>query len=534
MAKSQPNRRLFFVGNPKSNYTSTPKSAGSPGANQHRKILPAGRMQPMSQQITPTGEIITKFGPQVTEILRRSHPAIGVAIDTVETVNKMLPPNKRISVDNATRVFTNLPSLPKGGGGMQSNSSNVMNSSYGLSKAPNPKPVALNSGIVPNTYSNDYMSPMLNLCSPMHVSNVSLGIPTTTTNPIYSYFINTICFDIQTKAQSNVGFSLDTTSTLSATNLLTAFNAGIKALQVYYFYSSILSYESDTRNKNKAMIQLRGNMTPQLLSDLAQLGRRLEDTPMPPRIVQWIRYMNMNFLSGDSQGSPLLKLGCDGACLVAPGATSIPLTALNSLATTTNNTTFALIRRAIPQWRIGTLYDVPTVPVFDKNFLTIFANTPYLYYNTTALQYVPTVASSTVSVNYCSFNNRLDGVAYAMSSAYDGTQWIPGISQPIGSSSQASRLSFYTNGTTESWMDTGSTLFVQNIRQESYPTPSPITLTAAQVSTPHLPGSDKCQGVSQSSLTQTAQNTLDFLFNVEAIPLSGKLSSFNRRGNNRI
>jgi len=462
------------------------------------------------------------------QVQKRLPPAAQVAVELYKT----MPVEYR---DQALRVFTGLKDriniLPDGSGSSGSSDSNVMNSSYGLSKAPNPKPVYLNSGIVPNTYSNDYMAPKVDMCSPMHMSMVSLQIPTDSLQSLYGYFLNTVAFDIQTRAQANVGFSLDITSTLTSANLLTAMNAGIKALQVYYYYASILSYESDPRNKNTAMIKLRSLCSPQLISDLTQLGRRLEDTPMPPRVVQWIRYMNMNFLSGDTQGSPILKLGLGSSYVLSTNDSSTyPAQALATL--TASNTIFALIRRAIPQWRIGTLYDVPITPVYDKNFLTIFANAPWNYKNTTPTYfYGPSVSTDTQTINYNSYNNKLDGAAYAMCSAYKGSLWYPGIMQAVLTDPYSNRMSFYNNGSTDTWLNSSDYTFLSRSRQESYAirdvnTGAPYTL--------HLSGADMCQGVSISSMTQTGQNFLDFIFNVGRIPVKGKLSNFNNNGSGNV
>lgn len=438
-----------------------------------------------------------------------------------EAWNNIAPPHLKITKENVGKVFSGR--INKG-----NSEQNVMNSSYALSKAPNPKPVYLNSGIVPNTYANEYMTPKENLCAPLHMSICNLNISSTPGNVIREYFLSNTAFDIQTRAQANVNFSVDVTSTLSASSLNTAFNAGIRALHVYYFYASILSYESDPRNKNPGMIALRALITPQLMSDLTSLGRRLEDTPLPPRLVQWVRYMNMNFLSGDSQGAPLLKIGCDPLCYSAPASPSLAALALTDLITWTP--TFSLLRRAIPQWRIGKLYDVPVTPVFDKNFLTIFANAPAVFYSGSYYNY-PSVASADTAINYNSFNNRLDGAAYAMCCINDGSSWTPGFLTPMALTTRHSRISYYAVSGVAGFYSSFAQNYLAVSRPESYQ--SPATLPGSPL-TIHLPGADKCQGVTVNSVGQTAINFLDFLVDVDSIPVNGKLNSFNRNGRNKV
>jgi hypothetical protein len=436
--------------------------------------------------------------------------------------------------DNGPKFITKLPikvDFPNGPFTVafpEIGKSGSQNESYALSKAPNPRPVRLNSTVHPNTYSNDYMLATENACSPLHISGVTLQIPSSATNPISDYFKNTICFDIQTRAQANIAFDLDIANQFSSTQLLTAFNAGIYALQVYYYYSSILSYESDPRNKNEGMIALRNGITAQQISDLSQLGRRLEDTPMPPRVVNWVKYMNMNFLSGDNQGSPIIKTTHNPRAIAS---TSIQTTniasALAGIAGTANNTVFTLLRKAIPQWRIGVLYDVSPVPVYDPQFCTIFANLPSGFKPGASDIVSKSVGNSvTATVGYNTYSNKLDGVAYAMCSVHNGTEWLPGLTSlgfGLGSFVPDSRLSYYRVAGVPGFIGATTNAFLRLSRNET------SSFDASNVETQvHLSAAEKCQNVCSASLSQTAQNTLDFLFDINTIPVRGQLSSFSR------
>lgn len=497
--------------------------------NQAGSIMRSVPLSPKQQlQMDSLGKSYTTL----TEIYNPKTSSWDKAGAGVKLLNSVLPPDKQINMENAIKVAVEgarvFQGVPKEKG------TTVMNSSYGLSKAPNPKRISLNSGVAPNTSANDFMQAKLGLCSPMHVSGVSLLIPPS--GDLFTYFSQTIAFDIQTRAQTNVSYSLDIQNRISASQLLTAFNATINALHVYFFYTSILSYESDTRNKNQGMINLRQNvLTAQIISDLAQLGRRLEDTPIPPRIVEWVRYMNGNFLSGDSQGASIIKLTFNPDALTNPNLNAVQA-ALTSLTTDANNSLFSLLRSAVPQWRIKKLYDVPAVPQYDKNFLTIFANLQS--YSSNAGQgatYLPTVTTTADVISYNSFHNKLDGVAFAMCSInINGQPAFPGLciakaATPVSSVTD-SRYSFYTDGATASWTPATGNNFLRFSRLESY---SPLA-TGAAVTTVHLPGAEKAQNVNCVALVQTGQNVLDFLFKIDSIPVKGTLSSFNRRGDGRI
>lgn len=400
------------------------------------------------------------------------------------------------------------------------------NTSYALSGAPNPKAISLNSGILPNTFINDYMFPVEGACSPLHMTCTNLAIPTAAANPLSAYFTNTICFDIQTKAQANVGFGVDISSVLSAANIVTTFNVTIRALFIYFYYSSILSYESNTKNKNIGMIALRQSIDTVTMSDLKQLGNRLEDTPIPPKVVEWVRYMAGTFLSSNTQGSPLLKL-CPSASVIygTPPTTSIAIDAFINLNATQCVNVNVLLRRCFPKWRIGTLYDCPTVPTYDKNFLSIFANMQTCNRPGVSPIYNNIVANSNTAVPYNTFSNNLDGLAFAMSGIYDSALAVsyPGIA--TASSATAAfpdnRYSYYIVSGAKGFYPVVSYSFLALSRQES------SQYMGATLYTPHLFGTDKCQNVTGSALMQSGQNTLDFLFDTKSLSITGKMLQYS-------
>lgn len=520
-----------------------------PGVTQNRKTTPNASLP----DVKPA--LLLQAGPQVSKsevrnmvnnhikdaVVHMLPPqTIGVA-KTAQGIYKIaqaygapLPDNPITYItDNLKPGTPVFPALK----GDKSPAKSIMNSSYGLSKAPEPKAVILNSGIVPNTYSNDYMVAQQNLCSPMHINAVSLGIPTSPTNSLYTYFINTICFDLQTRAQANVGYDMQVSTQFTPNQLLTAFNAAIYALQVYYWYSSILAYEADPRNKNEGMIILRQGITSQVISDLQQLGRRLEDTPIPPRLLTWVKYMSANYYSGASQGSAIIKTCFNPDAFNNPPTISFAASALTSLNSPANTTVFALLRRSIPQWRVGKLYDVTITPNFDRNFKTIFANLPSYSFANAVSNFNPGVATASTTISYNSYNNRLDGIAYAMCSVFNAAtaQFEPGLTVPVSKGAVAgsdSRWSWTNNGTTSLWKAASGDAFLALSRDES------ISVSGTGTYYPHLLGAEKCQSVSSTTLVQTAQNVLDFLFDVNSIPVKGTLSSFNNlssyRGVNNI
>lgn len=480
--------------------------------NQIRNVNPRLAEQLGNQIRGYAAEKLTEYGPAI----------IGAAFEVGTTkINNWL--NKGGGGGNSVPPIGNPMRRTPGGGANTDGAQNaiipfrgVSNTSYALSSAPDPKPISLNSNIKPNTFVNDYMTPVEGGCSPLHITNVTLNIPTQTNNPLTTYFTSNICFDIQTRAQELVGFSVDITNTLSNTNLVAAFQAAIDALQCYFYYSSVLSYESDSRNKNSGMTALRGLVDATTLSDVRQLGKRLEDTPIPPRVVEWVRYMSGNFLSGNTQGSPLLK--------IVPGpsyytgnrpATSYAAQALATLSLPTNTAVYALLRRCIPAWRIGKLYDVPVRPTYDKNFLSIFANLPAMNRSTGANVSTNSVSNATSTVPYCAFSNRLDGLAFAMSSINDTVAGAtyPGITRAglVSTAFPDNRFSYYSVSGVIGFYPVQVYSFLALSRNET------TVCIGSTNYTPHQIASDKCQNVTGQSVTQSGQSTLDFLFDTSKV-----------------
>lgn len=502
------------------------------------------RAQPLVEYAST--QVRNAVGPQLNGRIRNAAKFIEtVAPGTLDRVqDAVLSKGAQVVNDGLKRISGGKPPIVVGpGGNIYPNSSSSgstidvpvfkgssnNNFSYALSGAPAPKPVALNSTVKPDTYVSDYMAPVTDYCSPLHLTGMTLQIPTAVGNPLTNYFINNVCFNIQAKAQQVCTFLLDINSTdgFTAANITAAINDGIYALQVYFYYSAILSYDSESKNKNSGMDALRALVDPITLSDYYQLGKRLEDTPIPPRIVQWIRYMSSNFKSGNNAGSPLIRTFFHPQAITGTRpTTSYCSLALTNLSRNNNLKVWTLMRKAFPKWRIGKLDDIPVVPLYDKQFLTIFANicNSQRSNGSTAVN-SNTVTSFETAVPYNSFTNHLDGLAFAMGHVYNSsaTTLVPGICFPTGASATYpdNRYSFYNVASTQGFYPVHAYPFLGLSRQE----------TATQLLTvthyPHLYATDKCQNVTGSALCNTAQEVIDFMFETRTTLRLGVQKTFS-------
>lgn len=453
---------------------------------------------------------------------RRRNFQLDDVFRTATDMIRYLPPvGVTVNVGDRSDRRTNKPTKPTTNEpGGRSKMSSGHSSGYALSKAPNPSITKLDSGIVPNLYTSDYLDAKEGHCSPLHISCVKMVIPTSASQKVYDYFLKVIAFDIQTKAQSNIGFNLKVDTEFTAASILTALNSVMSALQIYFYHMSVISYHSEFQNKNEGMINLRSSITGLMIEDLTLLGRRLADTPVPPRLYELIRYLSNTYYSGDNQGSALLKM-CPFPATANMVSGQAIKDAFTDLSSTQNNLIYSLLRRAVPQWKPEVLFDVNPIPPYDSNYLTIFANLPQST-SIGALQNVPTAAATDTVIAYNTFTNTLDGVAYALTSVAVSNDWQPGLMTAVNTAGfENNRRSFYEVSSVKGWYNSIDYTFITRSRPETYI----LNEAKTAVLSLHLVGADKCLGVSSDTIRETALKVLDYLMSLDTIK-TNKLSNF--------
>lgn len=382
--------------------------------------------------------------------------------------------------------------------------------SYGLSPAPNPMPVSLNTGIEPNTYVTNFLQTIENKCSPLHLTGVNLKVPTTVGTTLLNYFNSVIAFDFQKRAQAAVTFNINVSSKFTAATILTGMNAILDALQVYYWYASILTYGSSPINQNAGMIYLRSKITAADIQNFYLLKNRLEGTPIPPNMLSIVRYLSSNWFSGDTQGSTLIKIA--PKAMTADGIASANLTsALTALDTDANNEVFSIIRKCAPGWMTA-LPDVPLFPAYDSNFVTVWGNLPFLTWNGTITAQYPAALTTDTAIDYCSWTNSLDGFAFALNSIYNAASHQPGFVTPIAGHLGSNRYSYYSVSGITGLYDANKLDFLVKSRAETYYVSNTTTLA---VSSGHLPGTDKCQGVCITTILENSLAAIKYIMSSE-------------------
>jgi hypothetical protein len=456
--------------------------------------------------------------------------AVGRGVSKAYDVYKGMPqPAQTIITAGAQQIMDNANRRKRdyrGGSGSSKRrkpNSQGGDTSYALSKAQNPTPIELNTGIKPNFYTSDYSDAEVDTCSPMHMSSALIAFPDYTESVLYDYFENIVAFDIQTAAQANVGFNLNVSTQFTGAQILTAMNNLLYGLQVYFYYNSIIAYHSDPSNQNVGMVYIRNNITSSMLEDYYLLERKLRNMPIPPNLLKFVRYMAGNYHSGNTLGSPIIKIS--PLILSASGVNNTALiNSRTNLETSANNTVFTLMRRAVPQWVPGDLGDIPPKAQYDANFNTIFSNLPFRLYDGTNHPVYPNVSTNDEEIEYNVWTEDLDGAAFAMCSVYNSAQdaILPGLIQLVGNSggtNGATRRSYYEDAGLIQFYRTELYPFLVRSRAETYYVDD---FTTFNVTHCHLFGTNRALSVSQETIRETCFKVIDHLMSLDTIRTESK------------
>jgi hypothetical protein len=406
----------------------------------------------------------------------------------------------------------------------------------GLDYSGRPVEVKLNTGIVPNCYTPIYKSANPFYTSPLHMTGAQVSIPNNS-YLLSTFFNDVVSFTFTNAVQASVSFNINT-SLLAGSNLSSALNVLLNALQVYFFFDSILMYGNNPQNRNDGMLYLRSVLTATDINNMYILRRLLLGTPIPPNMLQFTYYLMHTFQSSSLADAPLIKM-----CPVQINTSSYPDS--SSIVTAYTNlqsyqSTFALISRACPHWLYNALPNVSFEPLDDPNFHTIWCNLPYQMTSTVSGNVYsnigPSVSTMDTTVSYNSFTNNLDGAAYALTTVYNtaNSNWAPTLLTPVvsnmGTSIQSNRYSY--NGSNIANCYGNGTFTIQ--RNETYSVWPSLTgggTAFGPLNTTHNFGTSRVYGVTGNTITQTAMELCEWLcslndFNVkkEYSHIKGKLS----------
>jgi hypothetical protein len=405
---------------------------------------------------------------------------------------------------------------------------------YGyLSSAPNPAETKLNTGIPLTLLEKNYTKTEENVCSPLHISTAFFSLPTDAAQIVYAWFLNVNTRDYQTRVQEQVNWAVDINTKFSAANIITAMNNLMYALQVYFHYRSIDVYCGFGPNQNDAMYSIRSEWDFDTNFKLAEVARLLARTPIPPNMLEFCRFTQSNFFSGETPNSPIIKV----VPFARNSQTKLTSNAnldyvIGVLSNATSIDVWNTLARVAKDWIPGTvdkLYDPPVSPVYNRDFITIFNNLPSAN-GITGKTYSPNVTTNTQTFTYLSWTNNLDGIATAFTDAYNTTnsKFCNGTVN-VYASSNHSRFSYYIVSGVLGWYPSRSYPFLELGRMETY------TSNGTIESVSHRFGSDMIINVSPLMQSTTVVNAIDWLLSSTSIKATNVQKDFNpvRGGNVR-
>lgn len=291
----------------------------------------------------------------------------------------------------------------------------------------NAKPieVRLSTDIKPNCYAPYFDEPAADRTI-LHLTGASISFNSSVlkvSDRLYLYFDNVVSFIFQNIAQMSASFNIQAATVLTTAKLIAYFDALAGALQLYYFYGSIITYCDNPGNHNLGMLNLRAQMTAEDLNDLWQMKRLLNGFPIPPNLNTMCFYLMQTYKSSSLPGAELIKIN-PVPFVTSADTTYYKFTSLvtgqiaaytAALNTTDNRAIASLLSRVCPDWIAKELLVPGDIPLHDPQFSTIWSNLPGRCSDTAgALQRVPTASSSSVSVSYQSHTDELDGAVFGL------------------------------------------------------------------------------------------------------------------------
>jgi hypothetical protein len=427
----------------------------------------------------------------------------------------------------ATIVAEKIEALKMGGSGgvnipnQPTTSANSISPSS-VSYISNPIDTELSTGLAPVGYGPFYQTPT-DPWDPLHVSFYKLQIPasSTTANTVGSYMASVILVEFINAIQGAVGFQVNL-SVLTTTSVTSYLNAVLQALQTYYFYDSVLTYCNNAGNRNDGMYYLRETyLTASGINNLMNLKRILQGTPIPTNMLTIVKWLSQSYSNADLGGGSILKVsGVDFINVTMETNISNCLSSLRSVSDT-----MAQISRAAPKWVGHSIGSSNEVPLYDRQFLTLWSNLPFQSNVGGSGTYRYPSAAAGVDVKFSTHTNNIDGAIPGMISIYNtsNSTWSPAIGNVftvVNSGVTSSRLSYTGNSAFIAPEATTSNYNLASNRGETYFCATGFNSSSATFSSGIPIGCEEVFGINTGTILQSAYRLVDYLLTLDSI---GKL-----------
>jgi len=277
----------------------------------------------------------------------------------------------------------------------------------------------IDSGVVVNPLqqTTDFYSPLYIQCGRLFSDGTSQK-----ESDLSSLMNNQLFYQYQIIVTSEINYSL--AKELTQEKFYDYVRKISYALQLYYMIDSILAYTTHSPNHNMAMTTVRASISSDVSNGHIKLKELLESTPIPPRLLEYIRYMYQNYSFYSVSGSSIIRLSLDDSLCTGEYEGGLGINndtyfnVINSLISCSNIS--AILRRIRPNWQVKmppSSYEA----LFDPQFSTFWHNSNIAYqdFGSKISKYTISVKGNTESIYYGIFDDRLDGVIYASCSIQD-------------------------------------------------------------------------------------------------------------------
>jgi len=304
---------------------------------------------------------------------------------------------------------------------------------------------------------------------------------------VYAWLSGPITNTWITKLQSKLVWTNQIRDIITNSNVVKYFNYLITSLYIYFFYTSVIAYTSDSRNRNAGLYQIRQAMTASDFVELSLLKLNLEQSLIPPFIMKMCHYFSGNFKQSMDPGSPLIKLfpwemvkigdtnQFSGVApqLTFPDGNSYSMLEYGNrlMRDSTVRDITAVLARSYPTWMGQEPLGYESLPEHDPDFTTMFNNMTYTTMSSGhAVEHLPEVASADDIICFNTYSDAPDGWITAMLSIRDtsaGGKQGPGLLNPVlprtdsndlvtiisehGTQGKSTEFVYASNGNTTGW-----------------------------------------------------------------------------------
>jgi len=271
----------------------------------------------------------------------------------------------------------------------------------------------------------------------------------------FRIYIETVVFP---QVQSSVQFNLNYAYEMSLEDFNSWFYTLTKNLELYYCLDSIIAFNDNRDNTNQGCRFIRRKITSAMRLQLNLMRDVLGKQPIPPRVLEIVRYMYQHYKFSELPGAPIYRLVPGNlfnySAQPGPDPYKYALSDLTITETLKELTALSAISnkiyQAMPEWHVANNCMPPSCneAYYDAGFRTFWFNaSTTLFHKVENKVIISRTGDNATSFRYWLYTNNFDGVFFAMSSFAKSNEDTtrPGMWTPVTDFSQVNQDANKTN-----------------------------------------------------------------------------------------